>query len=83
MRPQATASGAEPTARSDHRPQLSPAQERILQLIGDGKNTRQIALIMGVSEKGIEYHRGRIYAILGLKCVADAVRAAWRSRVKL
>jgi DNA-binding CsgD family transcriptional regulator len=56
--------------------QLSPAQRRILQLIGQGKMTKEIAEEMRLSEKGVNYHRGIINSRCRLHSVAEAVHTA-------
>jgi len=53
--------------------QLSPAQRRVLLLIGQGKMSKEIAAELRISEKGVEYHRARIYSALGLHSVGEAV----------
>lgn len=55
---------------------LSPAQRRVLALIGAGRMTKEIAAEMHLSEKGVEYHRGVIYRTLGIQSVGEAVRVA-------
>lgn len=52
---------------------LSAAQLHILQLIGQGKMTKEIAAELQISEKGVEYHRARIYTALNLRSVGEAV----------
>ena len=52
---------------------LSPAQRRILQLIGQGKMSKEIAADLRISEKGVEYHRACIYRALHLHSVGEAV----------
>lgn len=55
---------------------LSPAQRRVLALIGQGYMTKQIADVLQISEKGVEYHRGVIYRALNLQSIGEAVRVA-------
>jgi len=45
---------------------LSPHQREIVNLIGEGKSTEQIAVLMGLSANTITYHRVRIRKILGI-----------------
>lgn len=60
---------------------LSPAQRRVLALIGAGKMTKEIAAEMHLSEKGVEYHRGVIYRVLGIQSVGEAVRVAVENQI--
>jgi DNA-binding NarL/FixJ family response regulator len=56
--------------------QLTARQREILQLIAEGQTTKSIALILKLSAKTVEYHRGKlmqrlnIFDIPGLVCFA-------------
>lgn len=56
-------------------------QGEVLQLIAEGKTTREIAQILGISVKTVETHRGRLMEKLDLHDVAGVVRYAIRSGV--
>jgi DNA-binding NarL/FixJ family response regulator len=56
--------------------QLTERQRQVLALIGCGKMTKEIAVDMGISENGVEYHRKRLYAALGIRSVGQAVKVA-------
>jgi DNA-binding NarL/FixJ family response regulator len=58
---------------------LTPRQREILQLIAEGKNTKQIALILNVSVKTVESHRAQLMKRLGVQDIASLVRHALRS----
>ena len=55
---------------------LSEREREVLQLIGEGKNTKQIALELHVSTKAIEANRRKIMEKLNSHSVADLVRWA-------
>jgi len=55
---------------------LSEREREVLQLIGEGKNTKQIAQILHVSTKAIEANRRKIMEKLHSHSVADLVRWA-------
>lgn len=55
---------------------LTPRQLEILQMIAEGKNTKRIALILGVSVKTVESHRALLMKRLGLQDIASLVRHA-------
>lgn len=57
---------------------LTPRQREILQLIAEGKNTKQIALILNVSVKTVESHRAQLMKRLGASDIASLVRHALR-----
>lgn len=62
--------------------QLTDRELCVLQLLAEGKATRDIAVSLGVSPKTIETHRENIKHKLGLKGAAELVRFAvqWASR---
>lgn len=58
--------------------QLTQRQREILRLIAEGQNTKQIAEILKVSPKTVEYHRMKLMAGLNLHDVPGLVRYALR-----
>lgn len=60
---------------------LTPRQREILQLIAEGKNTKEIALILGVSSKTVESHRADLTKRLGATNIASLVRHALRLKL--
>ena len=55
---------------------LSPRERETLQLIAEGKAAKEIAHIMDVSTKTVEFHRENIKRKLGLKSTAELTRHA-------
>ena len=55
---------------------LTPRQREILQLIAEGKSTKEIAATLGISAKTVEFHRASLAEVLGLRSVADLTRYA-------
>ena len=55
---------------------LSPRQEQVLQLIAEGKTTKQVALELNISVKTVETHRMQLMDRLGIHDVAGLVRFA-------
>ena len=58
--------------------QLTDRQREILQLIAEGQNTKQIAAILKVSPKTVEYHRMKLMDTLGVHDIPGLVRFALR-----
>lgn len=58
--------------------QLTPRQREILQLIAEGKTTKQIAATLDVSIKTVETHRAQLMERLAIRDVAGLVRCAIR-----
>lgn len=59
--------------------QLTPRQREILQLIAEGKNTKEIASDLEVSVKTVESHRLQLMERLDIHEIAGLVRYAIRS----
>jgi DNA-binding NarL/FixJ family response regulator len=57
---------------------LSSRERQVLQLIAEGKGTKQVAEILGVSVKTIESHRSRLTKKLNIREIAGLVRYAIR-----
>jgi DNA-binding NarL/FixJ family response regulator len=58
--------------------QLTPPQCEIVQLVAEGKRTREIAFLVGLSMKTVEAHRAQLMARLNLHNVPALVRYAMR-----
>jgi DNA-binding NarL/FixJ family response regulator len=58
--------------------QLTGRQREILQLIAEGQNTKEIAEILHVSPKTVEYHRMKLMDCLGIHDIPGLVRLALR-----
>jgi len=58
--------------------QLTGRQREILQLISEGQNTKQIAELLKVSPKTVEYHRMKLMNCLNVHDVPGLVRFALR-----
>lgn len=57
---------------------LSPREREVLQLVAEGKSTKEIASILGISVRTAESHRGRIMSKLDVHETAGLVRYAIR-----
>jgi two-component system response regulator NreC len=60
---------------------LSGRERQVLQLIGEGKSTRDIAVHLGISVKTAESHRSRLMKKLDIHEIAGLVRYAIRQGV--
>lgn len=74
-----------PIERTQHSRQsldkLSPRQRDVLQLVAEGRNTKEIAQILHLSTRTVEFHRQRIKGMLGLHSTADLVQYAIKHRM--
>jgi DNA-binding NarL/FixJ family response regulator len=78
-----SAAGARSAATTSTEPQplvdrLSPRERQVLLLIAEGRSTREIAALLGLSVKTVESHRTRIGQKLKLQSTAELVRYAIR-----
>lgn len=55
---------------------LTDRQRQILQLVAEGRQNKEIAEVLGVSVKTVEFHRGRLMARLNARSVAELTRYA-------
>jgi len=69
-----TFSGRAPTARDP----LTGREREVLQLVAEGKTTKEVAQLLGVSVKTAESHRSRIMGKLDIHETAGLVRYAVR-----
>lgn len=64
--------------RSIARNPLTPRERHILQLVAEGKTTKEAAALLGISVKTADYHRTRLMKRLGIHETAGLVRYAIR-----
>jgi DNA-binding NarL/FixJ family response regulator len=57
-------------------PPLTPRQREVLQLVAEGRTAREIAEVLSVSRKTIEYHKGTLMRLLDLHTTAELTRYA-------
>lgn len=65
--------------RADPTKTLTPRMREIVQLIAEGRSTKEIAFLLNLSVKTIETHRMHLMARLNLHDVAGVVRYALRT----
>jgi two-component system, NarL family, response regulator LiaR len=64
--------------RRDAAPRLSRRERQVVQLVAQGKSTKQIAKLLEISAKTAEFHRGRVMDKLNIHDTAGLVRYAIR-----
>jgi DNA-binding NarL/FixJ family response regulator len=55
---------------------LSPRRREVLQMIAEGRSTKQIADVLQISPRTVEFHRYRVMESLGLHTIAELVQYA-------
>jgi DNA-binding NarL/FixJ family response regulator len=71
--------GSEATRAQSSMDALTARQREILQLIAEGKSTKEIAFVLGVSVKTVETHRADLMERLSIRDVAGLVVYAIRN----
>src|SRR5262249_5895377 len=67
----------DPDAAEPHaRPNLTGREREVLQLLTEGRANKEIAALLGISQKTAETHRARVMTKLGLHSMSDLVRYA-------
>ena len=64
--------------RKDPIRKLTPRQREVLQLLAEGKSAKQIAVILFVSPRTVEFHKYKIMEELGVKTSAELIQYAIR-----
>jgi FixJ family two-component response regulator len=57
---------------------LTPREREVLEHVVAGQLNKQIAADLGISEKTVKVHRGRVMEKMGVELLADLVRVAMR-----
>ena len=55
---------------------LTPRQREVLQLVAEGKSSKEIASTLNISTKTVEFHRNSIMDELGIRTIAELTRFA-------
>ena len=64
--------------KKDARDPLTSREREVLQLVAEGKSTKEAASLLGISVKTAEYHRNSVMQKLGIHETASLVRYAIR-----
>jgi DNA-binding CsgD family transcriptional regulator len=62
-------------------PRLSPREREVVQLLGEGKTTKDVAVMLNVTVKTAETHRSNIMLKLKLHSIAELVLYAVRNEI--
>jgi len=73
--------GTPGVAVSSGRNRLTPREREIVQLLAEGKSTKEVAVALGLSVKTAETHRSNIMRKLQLHSVSDLVLYAVRNNI--
>jgi DNA-binding NarL/FixJ family response regulator len=70
-----------PAESEPARDRLTPRQREIVQLLAEGKSSKEIAVALGLSVKTAETHRANIMRKLDCHSVSEVVRYAIRNKI--
>lgn len=60
---------------------LSPRRRQVLQMVAEGRSTKEIAKALRISPRTVEFHRYRAMESLGLHTIAELVQYAVKHRL--
>ena len=60
---------------------LTSREKEVLKLLAEGKNNKEIAVVLGVSFKTVETHRGNVMRKLNLRSLSDLIYFAIRNKI--
>jgi DNA-binding NarL/FixJ family response regulator len=60
---------------------LTPRQREILRLLVDGRSAKEIARLLDISHRTVEYHKYQAMEVLGVKSNAELVQLALRLQI--
>jgi len=72
---------AAPTPQALKRERLTAREREIVQLLAEGRSSKQVATTLGISTKTAETHRANIMRKLEIHSVSDLVRYAVRNQI--
>ena len=67
-----------PVTPSDKRAELTPRQREVLQLVAEGHTIKEVAAILNVSSRTVEFHKTNLVKVLGLSTTAELTQYAIR-----
>jgi DNA-binding NarL/FixJ family response regulator len=56
--------------------ELTPRQREVLQLVAEGKSSKEISAALKISLKTVEFHRNSLMDVLGVRTIAELTRYA-------
>jgi DNA-binding NarL/FixJ family response regulator len=62
-------------------PKLTTREREVVQLLAEGKSTKEVAVMLDLSVKTAETHRSNIMRKLGVHCLSELVLYAVRNRI--
>ena len=73
--------GKNPLDSAPEKSRITDREREIVQLLAEGKSSKEIAAILGISVRTVETHRAGITKKLGLKSFSELIRYAIRNKI--
>ena len=70
-----------PEPKSRFRSRITSREREIVQLLAEGKSTKEVAVVLGISVKTAETHRANIMRKLEIHSVSEVVRYAVKNQI--
>ena len=76
-----TKTATSPMPQTPYRSRLTSREREIVQLLAEGKSSKEVAVTLNISVKTAETHRANIMRKLELHSVSELVRYALRNQI--
>ena len=73
--------GKKPLESAPEKSRITDREREVVQLLAEGKSSKEIAVILGISVRTVETHRAAIMKKLGLKSFSELIRYAIRNKI--
>jgi DNA-binding NarL/FixJ family response regulator len=73
--------GKKPLESAPEKSRITDREREIVQLLAEGKSSKEVAAILGISVRTVETHRAAIMKKLGLKSFSELIRYAIRNKI--
>ena len=73
--------GKKPLEGTPEKSRITDREREVVQLLAEGKSSKEVAAVLGISVRTVETHRAAIMKKLGLKSFSELIRYAVRNKI--
>ena len=73
--------GKKPLEGTPEKSRITDREREVVQLLAEGKSSKEVAAVLGISVRTVETHRATIMKKLGLKSFSELIRYAVRNKI--
>jgi len=73
--------GKKPLEGTPEKSRITDREREVVQLLAEGKSSKEVAAVLGISVRTVETHRAAIMKKLGLKSFSGLIRYAVRNKI--